>query len=105
MELAPYKIQKIKPPFVLQLSFLIQECVVLHTGLYTNKIDLQKSWMVGDKINDLIAANSKNLKRGLKNFKSQKIFQYTIVDNFFNSNIAKKLEIKMKERALEKRSA
>ena len=28
------------------------------------KIDLQKSWMVGDKINDLIAANSKNLKKG-----------------------------------------
>jgi D-glycero-D-manno-heptose 1,7-bisphosphate phosphatase len=28
------------------------------------RIDLKKSWMVGDKINDLIAANSKNLKRG-----------------------------------------
>ena len=28
------------------------------------KIDLEKSWMVGDKINDLIAANSKGLKKG-----------------------------------------
>ena len=28
------------------------------------KIDLQNSWMVGDKINDLIAANSKGLKKG-----------------------------------------
>ena len=28
------------------------------------RIDLKKSWMVGDKINDLIAANSENLKRG-----------------------------------------
>jgi len=28
------------------------------------RIDLKKSWMVGDKINDLIAANSKNLKKG-----------------------------------------
>ena len=27
------------------------------------KIDLEKSWMVGDKINDLIAANSKGLKK------------------------------------------
>ena len=28
------------------------------------KVDLKKSYMVGDKINDLIAANSKNLKKG-----------------------------------------
>ena len=28
------------------------------------KIDLKKSWMVGDKINDLKAANSKGLKQG-----------------------------------------
>ena len=28
------------------------------------KINLQKSWMVGDKVNDLIAANSKGLKKG-----------------------------------------
>ena len=28
------------------------------------RVDLSKSWMVGDKINDLIAANSKNLKKG-----------------------------------------
>ncbi len=28
------------------------------------KIDLKKSWMVGDKINDLKAANSKGLKKG-----------------------------------------
>ena len=28
------------------------------------KVDLQNSWMVGDKINDLIAANSKKLKKG-----------------------------------------
>tara|TARA_B100000029_G_scaffold316368_1_gene308781 strand:- start:23041 stop:23670 length:630 start_codon:yes stop_codon:yes gene_type:complete len=28
------------------------------------KVNLNQSWMVGDKINDLIAANSKNLKEG-----------------------------------------
>ena len=28
------------------------------------KMNLKKSWMVGDKINDLIAANSKELKKG-----------------------------------------
>ena len=28
------------------------------------KINLKKSWMVGDKINDLVAANSKGLKKG-----------------------------------------
>ena len=28
------------------------------------KINLKKSWMVGDKVNDLIAANSKGLKKG-----------------------------------------
>ena len=28
------------------------------------KMDLKKSWMVGDKINDLKAANSKGLKQG-----------------------------------------
>ena len=28
------------------------------------KVNLNKSWMVGDKINDLIAANSKNLEKG-----------------------------------------
>ena len=28
------------------------------------KIDLKKSWMVGDKINDLKAANAKGLKQG-----------------------------------------
>ena len=28
------------------------------------KINLQKSWMVGDKVNDLIAANSKGLEKG-----------------------------------------
>ena len=36
--------------------------------------------------------NINNLKKGLKNFKSQKIFQYTIVDNFFRKKIAKELE-------------
>ena len=37
--------------------------------------------------------NLNNLKRGLFDFRSKKPFPYAIVDNFFNKNIAKKLEM------------
>ena len=36
--------------------------------------------------------NYNNLNKGLKKFKLQKNFSYTIIDNFFNTKIAKKLE-------------
>ena len=35
--------------------------------------------------------NFNNLNKGLRQFKSQKTFPYTIVDSFFNEKIAKKL--------------
>jgi hypothetical protein len=36
--------------------------------------------------------NFSNLKKGLRKYKSQKTFPYTVIDNFFSENIANKLE-------------
>ena len=36
--------------------------------------------------------NFDNLNKGLYNFKFEKNFPYTVIDNFFNKKIAKKLE-------------
>ena len=36
--------------------------------------------------------NFNNLNKGLSNFKFQKNFPYTVIDNFFDTKIARKLE-------------
>ena len=64
------------------------------------KIDLKKSWMVGDKINDLKAANSKGLKQGFLvltgygkeekgkiNFLPKKFFKIKILSSLKNLKI------------------
>ena len=60
------------------------------------KINLQKSWMVGDKINDLIAANSKNLKKGflvLTGYgKEEKVKIKLLPKNFFSLKILPSLK-------------
>ena len=60
------------------------------------KVNLNKSWMVGDKINDLIAANSKNLKKGflvLTGYgKEEKVKIKLLPKNFFSLKILPSLK-------------